>query len=197
MLVCPVAIGGVAMIVVYWSESTNLQVRQNKISLGAVSQDTWFSIDIPSVNCPLTVSASRAALDDDEEVIGVEGGGEFRAYRIKALRDRSRHVVNDMVGGVPISVAYCDITDCVKAYTDPRKGKALLDVAAAGLFNNEMVLNIAGKRFLHKSGLPIEPGKGVSSLPYHTFEPKRMSWKEWVEAHPRSDIYVGAEDVKE
>ena len=48
--------------------------------------------------------ASAAPLDDDDLVLGVEIGGESRAYPVGTLN--GREMVNDEVGGVPILVSW-------------------------------------------------------------------------------------------
>ena len=37
-------------------------------------------------------------------------GGKARACRLAAFDDASGHLVNDLVGGMPVSVADCNIT---------------------------------------------------------------------------------------
>ena len=54
---------------------------------------------------PGTVSRAEAAhLLGDDEVFGVLEGGKARAYPVTMLS--YYHVVNDIVGGVPIAVTY-------------------------------------------------------------------------------------------
>jgi hypothetical protein len=59
-------------------------------------------------------------------VIGVEAGGRSRAYLLKAFfYPAARHVINDLLGGRPITIVYCDMTDYVAAYTDPDANEPL------------------------------------------------------------------------
>lgn len=54
---------------------------------------------------PLTVPAAQAAfLRDDDEVYGLVIEGKARAYAVTMLS--FHHVVNDVVGGVPVAVTY-------------------------------------------------------------------------------------------
>src|SRR5262249_62420187 len=64
----------------------------------------------PVVQLPMTVPADAASVPDDAVVIGVEAGGRHRAYLLEALYPSASHVINDLVGGKPITVAYCDMT---------------------------------------------------------------------------------------
>jgi hypothetical protein len=73
------------------------------------SNDYNFSPLIPfdgirPVYNPEFVSASEATLDDQELVMGVAIDGEAKAYPITVLR--SREMVNDELGGIPILVTW-------------------------------------------------------------------------------------------
>lgn len=53
---------------------------------------------------PTFIPASGSDLDPNEMVIGVEFNGDTRAYPIRYLR--TREIVNDTVGGIPILVTW-------------------------------------------------------------------------------------------
>src|SRR5688572_9755512 len=76
-------------------------------------------LELRPVRMPAAVVAGDTWLPDDAPVIGVSAGGRHRAYAISAFLAIDRHVANDMLNGVPVTVAYCDLTDCVRVYTDP------------------------------------------------------------------------------
>ncbi len=59
---------------------------------------------IPPVYDPQFASAANSPLTDDELVMGVVSGGEAKAYPITVLR--SREMVNDELGGIPILVTW-------------------------------------------------------------------------------------------
>lgn len=60
---------------------------------------------IPAILNPGFVSPKEAEfLNPDDEVIGVEVGGEARAYPIKILN--WHEVVNDTINGIPIVVTF-------------------------------------------------------------------------------------------
>jgi hypothetical protein len=48
--------------------------------------------------------ADEAKLDGDEKVIAISVGGEARAYPIRIVS--YHHLINDVVGGVPIVATY-------------------------------------------------------------------------------------------
>lgn len=62
---------------------------------------------IPALTHPPAIPLSEARYEDDEVVLGVEVGGEPRAYPVAILT--WHELVNDTVGGEPILVSYCPL----------------------------------------------------------------------------------------
>jgi hypothetical protein len=135
---------------------------------------------------PPTMPAASAGLGDDEEVIGVEAGGHYRAYALRALRNPRFHIVNDLIGGAPVSVAYCDLTDCAQAYTS--RGTAPLAITQAGLHEGEMLIRIGGFDYEHRTGRAIGSAR---PFPYELSPWTRTTWGDWKRLHPATDVYPG------
>jgi len=137
---------------------------------------------------PPIVPAEGAGLSDDDEVIGVVVNGKARAYQLGALCIGRHHVVNDLIDGVPISVAYCNLTDCTRVYTSRGRTEPL-DVWQSGFGGGGLVLKVEGVAYRHRSGEPLEPGPGVPRFPYEDYPWTRMTWREWKRQHPETDAY--------
>jgi hypothetical protein len=56
---------------------------------------------------PAFAAADLVALDPDDMVISVTLGGETHAFPIRAIG--YHHIVNDIVGGVPVAATYCTL----------------------------------------------------------------------------------------
>ncbi len=129
-------------------------------------------------------------------VLGVTVGGHYRAYLLASLTSVRRHVVNDLLGGVPITVAYCDRTDCANAYTAAGRSKPL-DLAVGGWdeagTDSGMLVRVGPHRYLQHSGRPLD--ETAPPFPYDGVEVERTTWAEWRAAHPGSDVYVGGETL--
>jgi hypothetical protein len=142
----------------------------------------------PGARKPPAVPAIASGLGDAEQVVGVIVHGRPRAYALKALGGLPQnHVVNDLVGGTPVTVTYCDIDRCVKAFTGP--GSDPLDVNVGGYHNDEMVIRFRGGAYGQKSGtsvLPNDPGR----LPLEPADYQLTTWKKWLDAHPDTDVVV-------
>jgi hypothetical protein len=144
---------------------------------------------------PPIVPADKAELSDDDEVIGVVVDGKARAYQLKALYIGRHHVVNDLIDGVPISVAYCNITNCTQVYTSRGKTEPL-DVWQSGFGGGGLVVKIEGVDYRHRTGEPLEPGPDVPPIPYENYPWIRTTWKEWKRQYPGTDAFFVPGAVK-
>jgi hypothetical protein len=143
----------------------------------------------PGIDRPPTVTAAESGLADDAEVIGVSSEGQHRAYLVKAFEGPTRHVVNDLVGGVPVSVTHCDRTDCTRAFTGPRRD-APLPLATGGVVRDHLLLRTREGFYFQETGESMVPGED-KRLPYSDLPFVRTTWKAWREEHPDTDVYVG------
>src|SRR5436309_12308333 len=72
---------------------------------------------LPGIRQPKAFPAGAAAVEDDADVIGVSVKGHHRAYCMATMADLERHVINDLIDRVPVTVTYCPRTNCVRALT--------------------------------------------------------------------------------
>jgi hypothetical protein len=142
------------------------------------------------VQHPAIVEAADAEIRADALVIGVEIGGKARAYRLGALDHPNRHLVNDVISGMPVTVAYCNLSQSVQIYTNTT-GSQPLDVEVVGRRDRQMVIKVAGYLYFHPSGLPVEPKKKPPPLPCGVLTPMVTTWKAWTNLHPKTDVYLG------
>ncbi len=190
----------------YYSERVHLKRESKIIRFGDASKlgGGWRRVEGPGISRPPTRRAEDAKLPDDEEVIGVVVDGKARAYRVKAfVDDPSLHIVNDLIGDRPLTVAYCDQSDCARAYAGPRGGRPL-DVAQAGLRGGEMILKVGETYYRHRTAEPIEAGGGPPfpfpieagdgpPFPFPSYPLARRTWRDWRREHPDTDLYLGPE----
>ena len=81
---------------------------------------------VPGTRTPPARPAAGAALADDQMVVGVTAGGHSRAYALKAMSfSAPSHVINDVLGGVPVSVTFCDRYHCTRVFTGDTPGEPL------------------------------------------------------------------------
>lgn len=94
---------------------------------------------IPPLDEPLFQSAASVDwLSAVEPVMVLEIDGDARAYPIQIMT--WHEIVNDVVGGIPVTVAYCPLCNSALVY-DRRLGDRILDFGTSGeLFNSSLVM---------------------------------------------------------
>lgn len=95
--------------------------------------------DIPSIDNPKFVNASEEKnIGRNEPVITVEINGDARAYPIRILM--FHEIVNDVVGGVPVTVTYCPLCNASLAFKRTVAGKVLDFEATGRLRKSDLVM---------------------------------------------------------
>jgi hypothetical protein len=145
---------------------------------------------LPGIRQPPTQSVDEAELDDDAEVIGVCVQGRARAYEVASLAVSPKfHVVNDVLSGRPVTVAYCDLTDCARVFTSKTSGTPL-DISVVGLDENRsLVLYLDGVKYALEDSKNLTQPYGPPP-PYQRMKFERTSWGQWRRAHPDTDVYA-------
>ena len=94
---------------------------------------------IPSIDKPEFVPLAKyKGASDTEPVITFAHKGDARAYPLRVLI--WHEIVNDTVGGVPVSVTYCPLCNSSIVF-DRRIGNKILDFGTTGkLRNSDMVM---------------------------------------------------------
>jgi hypothetical protein len=172
----------------YGVETVGLKRAERDVTYGdEVPGPFTRKIEMEGLARPPVLEAGAAGMGDDEEVIGVVVDGKARAYRVKALEYPPWHIVNDVIAGVSVSVAHCNLNECTQVYTD-REAKGPLDISQAGLYRGEMVVKVDGTLYVHKTGEPVE---GAKPLPYAVMPMTRTTWGAWRREHQGTDAFVG------
>ena len=142
---------------------------------------------------PRTVAASTARLPEDEMVIGVRIHGKARAYRRAALTPILDHVVNDVLDVVPVSVTYCDRTNCTRVFTDD--GSEPLELRV-GAYLDGMLLKLHGRLYRQDTGAAADHVDD-NPLPYQTLPFEETTWRQWRSENPDTDVYLGRSNPAE
>jgi hypothetical protein len=142
------------------------------------------------VRLPPTLPADAANVEDDAPIVGIEVFNMHRAYLLQGMRNRKRHIANDVVAGVPISITYCNLSGCVAAYTDPDAHEPL-DLAIAGVIDQQLALHSGGYAYFQEGARVPGSAAPTEQIPYHHYPFVQTTWKKWREKHPDTDIYIG------
>ncbi len=93
---------------------------------------------IPSIDRPQFESVDEVTLPDREPVIGFGTGDDIRAYPLRILM--WHEIVNDVVGGVPVTVTFCPLCNTAMVF-DRRVGGRVLDFGTTGkLRHSDLVM---------------------------------------------------------
>lgn len=147
---------------------------------------------IDEMNNPRLGSWSRFIVSKDM-VVGVSINGESRAYPTRILN--WHEIVNDTLGGVPITVVYNSITRTAMVFERTLDGEAVRFGYSGMLYNSHPVLYDIRENAEDESLWPVlclaaeaGPAKGeaLKLLPCQLIE-----WGTWREAHPQTSSIIG------
>jgi hypothetical protein len=93
---------------------------------------------VPALDQPEHVAPDAAPWEPGEPVIGVEAGGERRAYPLAVLE--WHEVVNDTLGGVPILVSYCPLCGTGLVFDRRVEGKARRFGVSGLLYKSDLLM---------------------------------------------------------
>jgi hypothetical protein len=144
--------------------------------------------DLPGIPTPPVHSADVAGVADADEVIGIRVGRRARAYLLDAFV-YPRHVINDMVGGRAVSVTYCDRARFARVFTE-ESAKTPLQLDIAGQRMDGLILRVGRVEYAQKTGTNLTSAQGAP-FPFKDLAFVRTTWRQWRQANPDTDIYVG------
>jgi hypothetical protein len=95
---------------------------------------------IPSIDSPkfAEIAELEDDLDPEEPVIGLEIGGDARAYPLRILT--WHEIVNDVVGAVPVAVTYCPLCNAAIVFRRELDGTVLEFGTTGRLRNSDLVM---------------------------------------------------------
>ncbi len=148
---------------------------------------------IPSIDNPRFADVSEVEeLDEAEPVVAVSINGEARAYPIRIL---TRHeLVNDTLGGVPVTISYCPLCNSAVTY-DRRAANRVLDFGTSGsLYQSSLVMYDRQTQSLwtHYDGKAVIGHLAGAQLDF--FPTQIIAWGEWQQDNPESQVLTGEID---
>jgi Protein of unknown function (DUF3179) len=145
---------------------------------------------IPPLNDPAFVSAAEAAdwILPTDLVIGVEINGDARAYPRRIID--WHEMVNDTVGGVPVSLAYCTLCGSAILY-DGRAGGEVLRFGTSGLLyrSNKLMYDTATRTLWEQyTGEPAWGDMVGSGVRLEVLPSVQVTWADWLADHPNTRV---------
>ncbi len=160
------------------------RVRVEEVQWGGVMVD-----GIPALDNPAMLPASEADyLLPEDAVFGIAINGDARAYPLRIMD--WHEMANDVVGGVPLSLAYCTLCGAAIAF-DGRVSEERYTFGSSGLlFRSNKLMYDRQTRTLwnHFTGEPVMgklagSGQRLSLLPVVL-----TTWEAWQAEHPTTRV---------
>ncbi len=166
------------------------RVRIEEVQWGGVRVD-----GIPALVNPRTMPAAQARwLEERDAVFGVSVNGEARAYPLRIMD--WHEMANDVVGGVPLALAYCTLCGSGVLFRAEAGGRRFEFGSSGFLFRSNKLMYDRQTRTLwnHLTGEPVIGELAASGIRLERLPIVLTSWGEWRRQHPGTrvlDIQTG------
>ncbi len=143
---------------------------------------------IPPIDHPKFQAASQVRfLSPREPVIAIDVHGDARAYPVQILI--WHEIVNDTVGGVPVTVTYCPLCNTGIAFRRPTVDGRLLDFGTSGkLYNSNLLMYDRETKSLWAQALGQAVVGPLSGMKLQMMPVQLVSWGDWLRANPQGEV---------
>ncbi len=177
----------------FLNDSFPSRIRTEEIQWGGVLVD-----GIPALDNPAMLPAAEATyMNPDDVVFGLSLNGDTRAYPLRILD--WHEMANDVVGGVPVSLAYCTLCGAAVAYDGRLSDGRALDFGSSGFLfrSNKLMYDRQTNTLWNQlTGEPVLGELAAADLMLEVLPIVLTSWADWSDQHPQTvvvDISTGFE----
>jgi hypothetical protein len=93
-------------------------------------------------------------------------------------------VINDYFRMTPVTVAYCDVSDCARVFSAELEGP--LNLRVAGWMGSQMGVVLGDDWYMLDS----------ADIPLTDLNYVRTTWGEWKQRFPSTEVFIGGNDAK-
>jgi hypothetical protein len=163
-----------------------MRIRLEEIEWGGVAVD-----GIPSLDNPKMLEASQAEyLGDDNLVFGVSINGDARAYPLRIMG--WHEMFNDVIGGVPVALAYCTLCGSGILYETSVAGRDKPFVFGSSGFlyrSNKLMFDRETDSLWNQfTGEPVVGPLSQSGIKLKVLPVTITSWGNWRKANPGTRV---------
>lgn len=168
------------------SKPENMDIRLEEIVWGGVRVD-----GIPALDTPKMTSAATADwLADDDLVYGVEINGDARAYPLRVMG--WHEMMNDVVGDVPVAIAYCTLCGAAILFETEVDGREQPFVFGSSGFlyrSNKLMFDRETDSLWNQfTGKPVSgPLRGLG-IELKVRPIAATTWARWRDRHPETTV---------
>jgi Protein of unknown function (DUF3179) len=161
------------------------RIRLEEVVFGGVPVE-----GIPALDQPPHVAAAAARyLDDSERVFGVSVRGAARAYPLRILD--WHEMVNDVVGGEPVTLSYCTLCGSGVLYSTRAPSGTVYTFGTSGLLyrsNKLMIDRQTQSLWLNLTGEPAVGRLAGEPVRLPVLPVVVTTWQEWRTRHPATTV---------
>ena len=160
------------------------RIEPFEIEWGGVAPD-----GIPPLEFPPNIPADEAEyLESHERVFGVSINGEHRAYPLRIMNPHE--MANDVLGGEPISLAYCTLCGAGIAYHGEFDGMETTFGTSGFLYRSNKIMYDRETLSLWNqlTGQPVIGELADSGIQLNFFPTLLTTWGEWTDEHPDTTV---------
>lgn len=176
----------------FLTADASLTIRPELIAWGGVAVDGI----VPLINPPVVAGASEGAgyLQPDEPVLGLLVNGEARAYPYRIMDPHE--MANDVLGGVPISIAHCTLCGSAIAYDGRGPDGVTYTFSTSGLLyeSNKLMYDRQTRTLWNQfTGQPVlgpmvETVAEADGAWFNAFPLVTTTWASWLAEHPDTTV---------
>ncbi len=168
------------------SDWNNMRIRFEEITWGGALYDS-----IPPLDNPTLIHAAQADyLLDADLVFGIEINGDIRAYPLRIMG--WHEMLNDVIGGVPVALAYCTLCGAGILYETTANGHNKPFVfGSSGLLyrSNKLMFDRQTNSLWNQfTGEPVSGTLAHSGIALETRPVTITSWAKWRAHHPNTKV---------
>jgi hypothetical protein len=141
---------------------------------------------IPALDAPAVLAAGEAPWHADEVVLGVEVGGEARAYPVAILN--WHELVNDTLGGRPILITYCPLCATGLVFDRSIDGQTRSFGVSGLLYKSDVLFYDRETESLWsqiKASAVTGPAEGAR---LRVLRSQMTRWQDWRTRHPATSV---------
>ena len=162
------------------------EIRIEEIVWGGVKKD-----GIPALVNAEQIPAAEATYPTDRELVfGVSINGDSRAYPLRILD--WHEMFNDVIGGVPVSLAYCTLCGSGILFDTrvPGRRKPFVFGSSGLLYrSNKLMYDTETESLWNQfTGRPVVGELTGSGIELKILPVVITSWKDWLTAHPDTTV---------
>ncbi len=161
------------------------RIRVEEIQWGGVRVD-----GIPALDNAKMIPASEADyLTPEEPVFGIAVNGDTRAYPLRILD--WHEMANDVVGGVPVSLAYCTLCGAGIAFDGRASNGITYTFGSSGFLvrSNKLMYDRQSRTLWnHLTGEPVLGPLADSDIKLNLLPIVLTTWADWQTQHPKTVV---------